>query len=160
MKNAHINVHIIEEQIHHHKKQIPQEQSLHLSLPPPLLLLPPEQQQQQQQLVLENISPIWALRLKKENLPTFMSLTWWKWHYELQKASKCVVGEAYGYSSQYTDDCSKCDRIGCKFLYYFTLNWRGKLESNKQDFVKHWNEEHNKGISLLLGHAEKFAEMT
>ena len=141
MKNAHMNALIIEEQIRHRKKQIPQEQ-LHLSLPPPSPLLL-SSEQQQQKLVLENISPIWASRLRKENLPTFMSLTWWKWHYELQKASKCVVGEAYGYSSQYTSDCSKCDRIGCKFLYYFTLNWRGKLESNKQDFVKHWNEEHN-----------------
>jgi hypothetical protein len=29
-----------------------------------------------QQLTLEDISPIWASRLKKENLPTFMSRTW------------------------------------------------------------------------------------
>jgi hypothetical protein len=117
MKNAHI----IEEQLNH-RKQKPQEQ----------------------QLVLEDISPIWASRLKKENLPTCMSLTWWKLHSELRNASKCVVGEAYGYSSRYTHDCSKCNRIGYKFLYYFMLNWRGKLESNKQDFVKHWNEKHNK----------------
>ena len=100
--------------------------------------------QEQQQLVLEDISPIWASRLKKENLPTFMSWTWWKWNYVLNNASKCVVGEAYGYSSQYTSNCGKCNRIGCKFLYYFTLNWQGKLESNKRDFVKHWNEKHNK----------------
>src|SRR5215216_6386633 len=104
--------------------------------------LPPEQQQQT--LVLEDISPIWASRLKKENLPTFMSSTWRKWHSELQKASKCVVGEAYGYSSQYTADCDECNRICHKFLYYFELKLQGKLESNKQDFVKHWNEEHSK----------------
>ena len=128
----------IEEQFHH-QKQKPQEQ-LHLSSLPPLL----SPEHQQQKLVLEDISPIWASRLKNENLPTFMSLNWWKWNYELNNASKCVVGEAYGYSSQYTYNCGKCNRIGCKFLYYFTLNWRGKLESNKQDFVKHWNEKHNK----------------
>jgi len=117
MKNALI----IEEQLNH-RKQKPQEQKL----------------------VLEDISPIWASRLRKENFPTFMSWTWMKWRFELQNASKCVVGEAYGYSSQYyTYNCDKCNKIGCKFLYYFTLNWRGKLESNKQDFVKHWNEEHN-----------------
>jgi hypothetical protein len=102
-----------------------------------------KQKTQEQKLVLENISPIWALRLKKENLPTFMSLTWMKWRSELQDASICVVGEAYSYSPQYTYDCEECNKIGCKFLYYFTLNWRGKLESNKQDFVRHWNEEHN-----------------
>jgi len=94
------------------------------------------------QLTLEDISPIWASRLKKENLPTFMSPRWLQWRSELQKTSKCVIGEAYGYSSQYAYDCDDCDKIGCKFLYYFTLNWRGKLESNKQDFVRHWNEKH------------------
>ena len=119
-----------------HQKQEHQEQLYLSQVPPP--------SEQRQKLGLEDISPIWASRLKKENLPTFMSPNWWKWHYELQKASKCVVGEAYGYSSRYTDDCGKCDRIGCKFLYYFTLNLRGRLESNKQDFVKHWNEEHSK----------------
>jgi hypothetical protein len=125
------NTLIIEQQIHQKQEQ---HEQLHLPLPP----------EQRQKLAIEDISHIWASRLKKENLPTFMSPNWWKWHYELQKASKCVVGEAYGYSSQYTDDCDKCDRIGCKFLYYFTLNLRGRLEANKQDFVKHWNEEHSK----------------
>ena len=96
-----------------------------------------------QQLTLEDISPKWASRLKKENIPTFMSTTWLLWRFELQKTSKCVVGEAYGYSSHYTENCDECDRIGCKFLYYFTLNWRRKLELNKQEFVKHWNEEHS-----------------
>jgi hypothetical protein len=110
------------------RKQKPQEQ-LHILSPP-------------QELSLENISPKWALRLKRENIPTFMSPTWLRWRYELQKSSKCVVGEAYGYSSQYTENCDKCDRIGCKFLYYFTFNWRKRLELNKQEFVKHWNEEH------------------
>jgi hypothetical protein len=117
MKNALI----IEEQFNHRKQKL-----------------------QEQQLVLEDISPIWASRLKKENLPTFMSWTWMKWCYELRKTSKCVVGEAYGYFPQYVYECNKCNSIGCKFLYYFMLNWRGKLESNKQDFVKHWNEKHNK----------------
>jgi hypothetical protein len=129
MKNALI----IEEQFHH-QRQKPQVQ-LHLSPPPT---------EQQQQLMLEDISPIWASRLKKENLPTFMSPKWWTWRFKLQNASKCVVGEAYGYSSQYTADCDECNTICVKFLYYFTLGMQEKLESNKQDFVKHWNEEHDK----------------
>jgi hypothetical protein len=108
-------------------------------------LSPPQQPEPPslQQLTLEDISPKWASRLKKENTPTFMSTTWLLWRFELQKTSKCVVGEAYGYSSHYTENCDECDRIGCKFLYYFTLNWRRKLELNKQEFVKHWNEEHS-----------------
>jgi hypothetical protein len=79
-----------------------------------------------------------------------MSPNWWKWDYKLQNASKCVVGEAYGYSSQYTHDCGKCNRIGCKFLYYFTLNWRSKLILNKQQFVRHWNEVHSQNECPFL----------
>jgi hypothetical protein len=94
------------------------------------------------QLTLEDISPIWTSRLKKENLPIFMSPRWLQWCSELRKTSKCVVGEAYGYSSRYVYGCDDCNKIGCKFLYYFTLNWRRKLESNKQNFVRHWNEKH------------------
>jgi hypothetical protein len=115
------------------QKQKPQEQLLPLASPTSL-----------QQLTLEDISPLWASRLRKENLPTFMSRTWLRWRFELQKTSKCVVGEAYGNSSKYTDDCHECDRIGCRFLNYFTLNWRRKLELNKRDFVTHWKEEHSK----------------
>ena len=107
-------------------------------------LLPLSPAESPQQLTLEDISPIWASRLKKENLPTFMSRTWLCWRFELHKTSKCVVGEAYGYSSQYSDYCCECDRIGCRFLNYFMLNWRRKLELNKRDFVKHWNLEHSK----------------
>ncbi|HZA70949.1 MAG TPA: hypothetical protein VE548_14730 [Nitrososphaeraceae archaeon] len=32
-----------------------------------------------EQLTLEHISPVWASRLKKENLPTFISSTWLQW---------------------------------------------------------------------------------
>jgi hypothetical protein len=67
------------------------------------------------ELTLEDTSPKWASRLNNENIPTFMSLTWLQWRFELQRSSKCVVGEAYGYSSEYTENCDECDRIGCKF---------------------------------------------
>jgi hypothetical protein len=119
---------MIDEQSHREQKL-----QAHIHMSPPS---PP------QELTLDNFSPKWAMRLKNRNMPTFMSLTWLRWRHELQKSSKCVVGEAYGYSSHYTDSCEECDRIGCKFLYYFTLNWRKRLELNKQAFVKHWNEEH------------------
>jgi hypothetical protein len=120
-----------------HQKSKPQERS-DLSLPLSELL------------TLEDISPIWASRLKKENLPTFMSSRCLQLRSELHKTSKCVVGEAYGYSSRYVYGCDDCDKIGCKFLYYFTLNWRGKLESNKQDFVKHWNEKHTHYVNRVI----------
>src|SRR5687767_2887838 len=99
-----MNIALVEKQFHPKKK--PQER-----LDSSLLML--------KQLTLEDISPIWASRLKKENLPTFMSLTWFKWCSELRKTSKCVVGEAYGYASRYMYGCDDCDKIGYKFLYYF-----------------------------------------
>lgn len=118
---------ILEKQFHQKPKP---EERLHSSLSLP------------EQLTFEDISPIWASRLKKANLPIFMSSTWLQWCSELRKTSKCVVGEAYGYSSRYVYGCDDCNKIGCKFLYYFTLKWHGKLESNKQDFVRHRNEKH------------------
>jgi hypothetical protein len=36
-----------------------------------------------QELTLEDISPKWAMRLKNENIPTFMSPTWLQWRYQL-----------------------------------------------------------------------------
>ena len=101
-------------------------------------------------LTLEDISPKWALRLKNENMPSLLSPTWLQWRFELQRSSKCVVGEAYGYSSEYTENCDKCDRIGCRFLYYFMFNRRRKLEQNKQDFLKHWNEVHSQNERPFL----------
>jgi hypothetical protein len=103
-----------------------------------------------QELTLEDISPKWAIRLKNDNIPTFMSRTWLQWRYQLQKTSTCVVGEAYGYSPHYTENCDECNVIGCKFLYYFMFNLRRKLEQNKQDFVKHWNDVHSQYERPLL----------
>lgn len=124
---------IFEEQFHQEQK--PQEQ-LHSS--PPLL------HPFSRQLMLEDISPKWSARLETESFPTFMSLTWFKWYKELRLASKCVVGEAHGHSSIYIYTCNKCDSFGNKFMYYFLMNWHRKLDQNKQRFVKHWNEHHNK----------------
>jgi hypothetical protein len=79
-----------------------------------------------------------------------MSSTWLQWCSELRKTSKCIVGEAYGYSSKYVYYCDDCNKISCKLLYYFTLNWRGKLESSKQDLVKHWNEKHVQQVKRVF----------
>jgi hypothetical protein len=95
------------------------------------------------QLTLKDIAPLWAARLGYERkFPIFMSSTWLKWCRELKCTSRCIVGEAYGYSSKYVYTCDECNGFGCKFMYYFTLNWRSKLERNKQRFLKHWQEKH------------------
>jgi hypothetical protein len=38
-------------------------------------------QSQSQELTLEDISPMWAMRLKSENIPVFMSITWLRWRW-------------------------------------------------------------------------------
>jgi hypothetical protein len=98
-------------------------------------------QLQEYNLGIEDISPIWNSRLKGK-WPTLFSKTWFKWYFELKRTSKCVVGEAHGYSSSYIYSCKECDDIGWKFMFYYTINSRKKLELNKNRFVKHWNEAH------------------
>src|SRR5919108_1672407 len=103
-----------------------------------------KQQQLCKPLTLNDMSPKWAKRLdgRQQQLPTPMSITWIRWWFEITSAPKCVVGEAYGFSSSYTNSCGECGKIGDKFSLYFTLGSYSKLEENKERFVKHWNRKH------------------
>jgi hypothetical protein len=108
----------------------------------------PHQQQLQEQrppppLSLSDISPTWAIRLKEKQPPLFLiSFTRLQWLSEITDAEKCVVGEAYGFSSSYTNSCRECTNIANKFSLYFVMNHPRKLKENRQRFVKHWNEKH------------------
>jgi hypothetical protein len=92
-------------------------------------------------LELKHISPVWDSRISQK-WPRLFSKMWFKWYFELKRTSKCVVGEAYGYSSSYIHRCKECDDIGWKFMIYFTISSRKKLDLNRERFVKHWNETH------------------
>jgi hypothetical protein len=92
-------------------------------------------------LELKHISPVWDSRISQK-WPRLFSKMWFKWYFELKRTSKCVVGEAYGYSSSYIHKCKECDDIGWKFMIYFTIGSRKKLDLNREKFVKHWNETH------------------
>ena len=91
-------------------------------------------------LSLNDISPMWSERLRQ--LPFPFSFQWLRWYFEIKCASKCVVGEAYGFSSSYIHLCKECDRLGWKFMFSFMMHSYIKLEKNKQLFVRHWNEKH------------------
>jgi hypothetical protein len=91
-------------------------------------------------LTLHDISPKWADRLYR--LPFPLSIQWLRWYFEIKCASKCVVGEAYDFSSSYIYNCKECDRFGWKFMLAFITNSYSKLEENKQLFVKHWDKKH------------------
>lgn len=87
------------------------------------------------------ISPKWAMRLNQP-LPTLFSLKWFRYYSEIRSASRCVVGEAHGFSSSYLKTCPECNRFSIKFMYSFLLHSESRLEKNKSIFVHHWNEGH------------------
>ena len=101
-------------------------------------------QKQKHPLSLSDISPIWATRLnEKQSSYLFpISLTRLLWLFEIIQPKKCVVAEAYGFSSSYTSNCPQCARIGNKFSFYFAFGLNKKLKENQNRFVKHWNEKH------------------
>jgi hypothetical protein len=113
-----------------------------------------DQKQQQQQMQFNNqyekrpvslvdISPKWAVRLKeKRSLLFLISLRRLRWLFQILHPKKCIVAEAYGFSSSYAINCVECARMGNKFSLYFTLCLSNEFEQNLQRFVKHWNEKH------------------
>ena len=86
--------------------------------------------QQQQQLTLDIICPMWARRLEQSKHLSPLSLTRLRWYFELQRISRCVVAEAYGFSSSYMSDCKKWqqDWLEVYVLLYvaFIFEDRGK----------------------------------
>jgi hypothetical protein len=97
----------------------------------------------QELLTLDTISPIWAKRLEESKLLPLLSLRRLRLYVELKHTSKCVVGEAYGFSSSYVYDCKRCSKIAWKFMFYFMIHSYSKLEGTKKEFLKHWGEKHH-----------------
>ena len=102
-----------------------------------------EIQNQELLLTLDAISPIWAKRLEESKLLPLLSLRRLQLYLELRDTSKCVVGEAYRFSSSYVYNCKRCSKIGWKFMFYFMIRSYSKLEETKKEFVKHWSEKHH-----------------
>ncbi len=93
------------------------------------------------ELSFDTLSPKWAKRLGQP-LPTLLSLRWLGYYSEIRSASRCVVGEAHGFSSSYLKTCPECNRFSIKFMYSFLVHSKSRLEKNKLMFVRHWNERH------------------
>ena len=99
--------------------------------------------QDQELLIFDTIAPIWAKRLEESKLLPILSLRRLRLYLELRDTSKCVVGEAYGFSSSYVYSCRPCSKISWKFMFYFMIHSYSKLERTKNEFVKHWGEKHH-----------------
>jgi hypothetical protein len=102
-----------------------------------------ENLENQELLTLDTISPTWAKKLEESKLLPTLSLKRLKLYIELKGTSKCVVGEAYGFSSSYVSSCKRCSNISWKFMFYFMICSYSKLEGTKKEFVKHWSEKHH-----------------
>jgi hypothetical protein len=99
--------------------------------------------QNQELLTLDTISPIWAKRLEESKLLPILSVKRLKLYLELKDRSKCVVGEAHGFSSSYVSNCKRCSKIAWKFMFYFMIHSYSKLEGTGKKFVEHWSEKHH-----------------
>jgi len=99
-------------------------------------------------LTLDTISPTWTRKLEESKLFPPLSLRRLRLYLELKDSSKCVVGEAYGFSSSYEFSCKCCSRIGWKFMFYFMIHSYSKLERTKKEFVGHWSEKHHYYVYL------------
>jgi hypothetical protein len=96
-------------------------------------------------LRFSEIAPNWANKIKalgQEGFPFPLSFKWWRWYFELDSPSKCIVGEAYGYSSEYENECKRCDRLGWEFGHSFLIRSTEDFKDNIEEFVTHWNEKH------------------
>src|ERR687885_2717456 len=92
-----------------------------------------EIQNQEELLTLDAISPIWTKRLEESKLLPLLSLERLRLYLELKDTSKCVVGEAYSFSSSYVNDCKLCSKISWKFMFYFMIHSYSKLEGTKKE---------------------------
>jgi hypothetical protein len=99
--------------------------------------------QNQELLTLDVISPTWVKRLEESKLLPVLSLERLQLYLELRDASKCIVGEAYDFSSSYVSNCSMCSKVSWKFMFYFMIHSYSKLEDTKKAFAKHWGEKHH-----------------
>ncbi len=94
-------------------------------------------------LTLREVAPKWAKRLEQEKkLPIPLSLKWFKWYFELDMPSRCVVGEAHGFRSSYENECEECNNLGWRFGHSFLVRSKSDLEKDVQNFLVHWNEKH------------------
>jgi hypothetical protein len=94
-----------------------------------------------EQLTLGDIAPSWDRRLKQ--LPASKwSLKWLKCYFDIVSIENCIVGEAFGQSSAYWDECAECKAFSKQFPLHFRNRSYKELERGVQRFVEHWNEKH------------------
>ena len=92
-------------------------------------------------LTIKEIAPRWPGRIKDMPLPLF-SLKGPRWGLQMIFAETCIVGEAYGHSAPYIENCAICRDIGYEFVTSFMTRSHGRFQRNLDAFVDHCNERH------------------
>jgi hypothetical protein len=73
-----------------------------------------------------------AKKLEESKLLPLLSLRRLQLYLELKDTSKCVVAEAYGFSSSYISNCKRCSKIGWRFMFYFMIHSYSKIRRYKE----------------------------
>jgi hypothetical protein len=84
-------------------------------------------------LTLDVISPRWAKKLEESKLFPLVSIRRLQVYLELKDTSKCVVGEAYGFSSSYVYDCKRCSIIALFIAVILSNLWNTNVNMVKFD---------------------------
>ena len=94
--------------------------------------------QRKKQLTFENICPQWSVAV-----PEYLTKMWFVNHsyLDISNSKYCIVGEAHGFNTDYTDStstqyCKTCSKFSDAFCYI------EGLQENKEAFVQHWNTKH------------------
>ena len=96
----------------------------------------------------EQICPRWSKKLKSKN-PGRPSIVDHK-RLDIQNESRCIVGEAWGFTEQYVlprprKYCPRCLEFSVDIASHFYRNCvHPNVNIDIHEFVAHWNKEHLK----------------
>ena len=100
-----------------------------------------QEKKQKTTTAFDRVCPVWSKRLEGE----------YNSHYAwnlLTDSSKCVVGEAYGWTRHYEEDgdisCKECSSFGSSICGSYTMGDQDIAKSTAEDFAQHFEEVHAK----------------
>lgn len=103
---------------------------------------------EEKSLEFVDIAPTWKRRFSEfpVSLPKRI-----KWFLDMHQPEICVVGEAYGFTGDYKQNCFDCKEFSLMFEDYYIKNNLDNLHKVKDDFVEHWNLFHKQVTYSLIG---------
>ena len=100
-------------------------------------------------LALKDIAPSWHTVLLEEKCRA-NRLKRYPWLVLMASQETCVVGEAYGFSSSYMEDCAECATFSQLFFNDFRSKSFSPHDNTVRHFVAHWNSNHRR-VTCAIG---------